>query len=153
MTWTTDPVALADTSARLYPAGIALVPRRGLVAVVGNLSDSVYLIDAATLARRGAVAVGHRPYTVLADPTHLYVSNWGDSTVSVVDVTTPAADPTTIFVGPHPSALALSGSDLYVALAGAHGLARVDLHKASVAEHVTVARAPHPPPGRDPNAP
>src|SRR5216684_2364449 len=125
MTWTTDTVALADTSAPLYPAGIALVPRRGLVAVVGNLSDSVYLIDAATLARRGAVAVGHRPYTVLADSTHLYVSNWGDSTVSVVDVTTPAADPTTIFVGPHPSALALSGSDLYVALAGANAVARL----------------------------
>src|SRR5260370_31931203 len=37
MTWTTDTVALADTSARLYPAGIALVPRRGLVAAVGRL--------------------------------------------------------------------------------------------------------------------
>jgi len=152
MTWTTDTVALADTSAPLYPAGIALVPRRGLVAVVGNLSDSVYLIDAATLARRGAVAVGHRPYTVLADSTHLYVSNWGDSTVSVVDVTTPAADPTTIFVGPHPSALALSGSDLYVALAGANGVARVDLRAGSVAEQVTLALAPHAPTGSDPNA-
>src|SRR5204862_4710674 len=51
--WATDTVALADTNARLFPAGIAAAPRQGLVAVVGNLSDSVYLIDAATLERRG----------------------------------------------------------------------------------------------------
>lgn len=152
MTWTIDSVALADPSARLYPAGLALVPRRGLVAVVGNSSDSVYWIDATTLARHGATAVGHHPYTVVADSTHLYVSNWGDSTVSVVDLTTPAADPTAIFVGPHPSALALSGADLYVALAGANGVARVDLRAGSIAEQVTLALAPHAPTGSDPNA-
>src|SRR5437763_1184134 len=55
--WSADTVPLADSSARLFAAGLTLVPTRGLVAVVGNLSDSVYLIDAATLARRGAVAV------------------------------------------------------------------------------------------------
>lgn len=152
MTWTTDTVVLADTSARLYPAGIALVPRRGLVAVVGNLSDSVYLIDAATLARRGTVAVGHRPYTAVADSTHVYVSNWGDSTVSVVAPGGPASDPTTIVVGPHPSALALSGSDLYVTLAGANRVVRVDVRTGSVAEQVTLALAPHAPTGSDPNA-
>src|SRR5947208_1666271 len=69
--WSVDTVTLADSSAQLFTAGLALVPTRGLVAVVGNLSDSVYLIDAATLARRGAVAVGHRPYTVVADVAHL----------------------------------------------------------------------------------
>src|SRR5438046_10407523 len=77
--WTTDTVTLADTSARLFAAGLAVAPTRGLVAVVGNLSDSVYLIDAATLARRGAVAVGHRPYTVAADSTHPPVSDSGAS--------------------------------------------------------------------------
>src|SRR5947208_63456 len=74
--WATDTVALADTSTRLFPAGIAAAPRQGLVAVVGNLSDSVYLIDAATLERRGAVAVGHHPYAVVADSNRLYVSDW-----------------------------------------------------------------------------
>src|SRR5207247_1200416 len=88
----------------------------GLVAVVGNLSDSVYLIDAATLARRGAVAVGHRPYTVVADVAHLYVSDWGDSTVSVVDLSATPPTRQSMFVGPHPSALALpDGRALYVA--------------------------------------
>src|SRR5256885_1241567 len=61
--WATDSVALADSGAKLFPAGIALLRRQGLVAVVGNLSDSVYLLDAATLQRRGAVAGGHPPHT------------------------------------------------------------------------------------------
>src|SRR6266436_2470338 len=65
-----------------------LVPGQGLVAVVGNLSDSVYFLDAATLERRGSVAVGHRPYTAVSSGSNLYISDWGDSTVSVVDLST-----------------------------------------------------------------
>src|SRR5256885_5300247 len=60
-----DTVTLADSSARLFAAGLTLVPTRGLVAVVGKLSDSVYLIDAATLARRGAPAWRGRKSTRL----------------------------------------------------------------------------------------
>src|SRR5881275_2283175 len=58
-TWIRDSVALADSGATLY---------------------------AATLERRGAVAVGHRPYTAVAGGSSLYVSDWGDSTVSVIDL-------------------------------------------------------------------
>src|SRR3989441_5110614 len=143
---------VADTSAKLFAAGLAVDPARGLVAIIGNLSDSVYLIDAATLTRRGAVAVGHRPYTLVADSTHLYVSDWGDSTVSVIDL--PASPPVrrSVFVGPHPSALALRGRDLFVALAGANGVARIDLARGAVVEQLTVALDPHAPLGSDPNA-
>src|SRR5437667_988896 len=151
--WATDTVTLADTSAKLFPAGIAVAPRQGLVAVVGNLSDSVYLIDAATLERRGAVAVGHRPYTAVATGSTLYISNWGDSTLSVIDLSvSPPVSRSAVFVGPHPSALALRGSELLVALAGANGVARVDLATGQVREQLTVALAPHAPPGSDPNA-
>src|SRR5437763_2815537 len=153
MAWTLDSVALADTNARVFPGGIALVPRHGLVAVAGNQSDSVYLIDAATLARRGSVAVGRRPYGAVADSAHLYVSDWGDSTVSVIDLSaSPPARGTTLFVGPHPSALALRGADLYVALAGANAVARVDLRTGTVVEQLAVALSPHAPTGSDPNA-
>jgi YVTN family beta-propeller protein len=153
MTWTLDSVALADASARLFPAGIALVPRRGLVAVVGNVSDSVYLVDAATLARRGSVAVGRRPFGAVADSAHLYVSDWGDSTVSVIDLSaSPPVRLAAIHVGPHPSALALRGPDLYVALAGANAVARVDLRTGVVVEQLAVALSPGAPTGSDPNA-
>ena len=151
--WIRDSVALADSGATLYTAGLALLPRQGLVAVVGNLSDSVYLIDAATLERRGAVAVGHRPYTAVVNGSTLYVSNWGDSTLSVIDLSvSPPVSQSAIFVGPHPSALALRRSELLVALAGANGVARVDLATGQVREQLTVALAPHAPPGSDPNA-
>jgi hypothetical protein len=151
--WLRDSVALADSGANLYAAGLALLPRQGLVAVVGNLSDSVYFIDAATLEHRGALAVGHRPYTAVAGGSTLYVSNWGDSTVSVVDLSaSPPVGLPALLVGPHPSALALRDSELLVALAGANGVVRVDLATGQVREQLTVALAPHAPPGSDPNA-
>src|SRR5438128_9243049 len=150
--WATDSVALADSGANLFAAGIALLRRQGLVAVVGNLSDSVYLLDAATLQRRGAAAVGHRPYTAVADSVHLYVSNWGDSTISVIDLSDGPTVRPSVFVGPHPSALALRGGELFVALAGWNGVARVDLATGQVREQLTVALAPHAPVGSDPNA-
>src|SRR2546427_320669 len=150
--WATDSVALADSGAKLFPAGIALLRRQGLVAVVGNLSDSVYLLDAATLQRRGAVAVGHRPYTAVADSVHLYVSNWGDSTISVIDLSDGPTVRPSVFVGPHPSALALRGGELFVALPGSNRVARVDLAPGQVREQLTVALAPHAPVGSDPNA-
>src|SRR5213594_266318 len=127
--WTADSAMLADSGAAVFPAGLALLPRLRQVAVVGNLSDSVYFLEAATLARRAAVAVGHRPYTAVADSTQLYVSDWGDSTVSIIDLsatdresfrTGPPPRRSALFVGPHPSAMALRGTDLFVALAGSN---------------------------------
>ena len=159
--WAVDTATLADPTQQLFVAGIAPVPQRGLVAAVGNLSDSVYLLDAATLTRRAAVAVGHRPYTAVADSTHLYVSDWGDSTVSVIDLSAthresfragPPLRRSAVFVGPHPSAMALRGTDLFVALAGSNGVARVDVARSQVVEQVTVALAPRAPVGSDPNA-
>src|SRR5438132_1513973 len=151
--WAVDTATLADATQQLFVGGIAPVPR-GLVAAVGNLSDSVYLLDAATLARRATVAVGHRPYTAVADSTHLYVSDWGDSTVSIIDLsaTNPPLRRSALFVGPHPSALALRGGELFVALAGSNGVARVDIATGRVVEQLTVALAPHAPVGSDPNA-
>src|SRR5437879_5720547 len=158
--WTVDTATLADAQQQLFVAGIAPAPQRGLVAAVGNLSDSVYLLDATTLARRTAVPVGHRPYTAVADSGHLYVSNWGDSSISVIDLSDrPTATGResfrvrpSIVVGPHPSAMALHGAALFVALPGAHGVARVDLTTGRVVEHLTVALAPRAPACADPNA-
>src|SRR2546422_212649 len=151
--WAVDTATLADATQQLFVGGIARAPR-GLVAAVGNLSASVSLLDATTLARRAAVAVGHRPYTAVADSTHLYVSDWGDSTVSIIDLsaTNPPLRRSALFVGPHPSALALRGGELFVALAGSNGVARVDIATGRVVEQLTVALAPHAPVGSDPNA-
>src|SRR6058998_2157493 len=138
--WIKDSVALADSGAKVYTAGLALLQRQGLVAVVGSLSDSVYFIDAATLERRGAVAVGHRPYTAVADSNRLYVSDWGDSTVSVIDLSArPPVRLSALFVGPRPSALVRRDSELYASLAGANGVVRLDLASGRAVEQLTVA--------------
>ncbi|HVH08460.1 MAG TPA: beta-propeller fold lactonase family protein, partial [Gemmatimonadales bacterium] len=73
-------------------------------------------------------------------------------TISVIDVATRTFTRGAIPVGPHPSALALRGTDLYVALAGANGVVRVDLRTRAVAERLTVALSPQAPTGSDPNA-
>src|SRR5438128_1353017 len=118
----------------LCPGAFGRPPRLRWVSVGGNVSDSVYFVHAASLERRAALAVGHRPYTAVAASAHLYVSNWGDSTVSVIDLSDRPAVRLSLFVGPHPSALALSGSALFAALAGANGVARVDLTTGEVRE-------------------
>src|SRR6266853_3102792 len=40
--WRADTLALADSNGHVFSAGAAVLPGRDLVAVVGNLSDSVY---------------------------------------------------------------------------------------------------------------
>src|SRR5207247_9790249 len=98
------------------------------------------------------VPIVHRPSAVVADSRPLYVRDWGDSTVSVIDLSASPPVRRSIFVGPHPSALALRGHDLFVALAGANGVARIDLARGAVVEQLTVARDLHAPLGSDPNA-
>ena len=159
--WRTDSMLLGDSTRKIFVAGISVLPGRSLVAAVGNLSDSVYLINAHTLQRQGAIAVGHRPYTAVADAGRLYVSDWGDSSVSVIDLNAgPPYRRTAWFVGPHPSALTLGNGSLFVALAGSNGVARVDLRTSRVTEQLTVALDPRAPAlkdshtvvGSDPNA-
>src|SRR5437016_918287 len=116
--WIRDSVALADSGAKLYTAGLVLLPRQGLVAVVGNLSDSVYFIDAATLERRGVVAVGHRPYTAVANGSTLYVAMAGSNAVAVVRLGAKGMRVAGLIpVGWYPTAVGASadGRTLYVA--------------------------------------
>jgi acid phosphatase len=106
------------------PAGLTVSPDGGTLYVADNLGDSMSAVklnpDRTTSAVQTMVKVGHNPYTVVLskDGKTAYVSNWGDSTVSVVNVT--AGVPTavkTIQVGTHPNAMALNpkANELYVA--------------------------------------
>src|SRR5207245_5889023 len=86
---------------------------------------------------------------------------WGDSSISVIDLSDRPTAPgreslrvrPSMFVGPHPSAMALRGTDLFVALAGANGVARVDVVTGRVMEQLTVALGPRAPVGSDPHRP
>jgi YVTN family beta-propeller protein len=156
--WTrADSVVLADSGAALFTAGLALAPRGDRLAVVGTLADSVYLLGAAPLRRAAAAATGSHPYTAVFAPDgrSVYVSNWGDSTISVFGVGDRALTPRrAIPVAPRPSALLVSpdGRTLYVAHAAADAVSVVDLREERVEATIALgltARAPH---GSGPNA-
>ena len=152
-----DSVVLADSGAALFAAGLALAPDGHSLAVVGDLSDSVYLLDAATLRRMDAGRTGGHPYTALFSPdgATLYVSNWNDSTVSRFAVGEHSLRPLrSIRVAPRPSAMVLGrdGRRLFVAHGAADAVSVVDLEEGRVAATIAVgltARAPH---GSTPNA-
>ena len=152
-----DSVVLADSGASLFASGLGLAPNGGRLAVVGDLCDSVYLLGASPLRRLAAAATGSHPYSALfsRDGKTLYVSNWGDSTISVYGVADAALTPRPpLVVPPRPSALALArdGRTLVVAHAAADVVSLVDLREGRVAHTVALgltARAPH---GSGPNA-
>jgi len=152
-----DSAVLADSGAALFAAGLALTPDGRYLAVVGNLADSVYLLDAATLRRTAAASTGGHPYTAAFSPDGgtLYVSNWNDSTVSRFTVGEGRLRPgRSLTVAPRPSAMVISrdGRTLYVAHAGADAVSVVDLAEGRVEATIALgltAQAPH---GSTPNA-
>jgi YVTN family beta-propeller protein len=151
-----DSLVLADSGAALFAGGLALSADGRRLAVVAQLCDSVYLLDATTMARTAAAATGSHPYTaVFAPDGTLLVSNWGDSTLSRFDVAAGSLAPRgTILVPPRPSALVVSrdGRTLYVAHAAADAVSLVDLAASRVTSTIRLsltARAPH---GTGPNA-
>jgi DNA-binding beta-propeller fold protein YncE len=155
--WRADSAVLADSGAALFAGGLALSADGRRLAVVAQLGDSVYLLDAATLRPAAAAATGSRPYTALFTPDGrtLLVSNWGDSTLSRFAVAEGALEPRgAIPVPPRPSALVVSrdGRTLYVAHAAADAVSLVDLAAARVTSTIRLSltrRAPH---GTGPNA-
>ena len=152
-----DSVVLADSGAALFAAGLALAPGGERLAVVGDLADSVYLLDASPLKRTAAAATGDHPYTAAFAPDGrtVYVSNWGDSTISVYTVGARALTPrAAIQVAPRPSALLVApdGRTLYVAHSSADEVSVVDVREGKVEATIALgltSRAPH---GSGPNA-
>jgi len=119
-----DPIVLAPGTSSFNPAGLTISPDGHKLFVADNLADSLTEVrlnpDGVTGTVLPQVRVGHNPYTVALSRFGdvAYVSNWGESTVSVLDVTrhTPTLVKT-IQVGTHPNAMALNPrrAELYVA--------------------------------------
>ncbi len=116
-----DRAVRPDPQARgAFLAGIAVHPTTGVVYVCDEAHHEVWALDGQTLALRARVAVGPHPHSCAmgADRRHLYVSNWGGRSVSIVDT---AADrrvrDVTVGLRPNDMALAPDGR-LFVACAG-----------------------------------
>jgi YVTN family beta-propeller protein len=152
-----DSVVLADSGAAVFAAGLSLSPDGRSLAVVANLADSVYVVDATTLRRTGAARTGSHPYAASFTPDGqtLVVSNWGDSTVSRFRVRRGALQALDgLAVAPRPSALVISrdGRTLYVAHAAADAVSVVDLSAGRVEATIALGLTPRAPHGSGPNA-
>ena len=145
----------ADGTGTSYPAGIAVSPNGRFVYVAENVGDRLAVIDPASGEIVQRFPVDHYPYgVVLGGKSSLFVSAWGGSTLSDFRV---LADGKLAYLGRievdrHPSALTVSGSKLYVALAGSDRVAVVDSASRKVTAYLHDSAPGAPPEGSTPNA-
>ena len=141
----------------LYPAGLAVDPDNKTLYAANNLGDSASIIDLTTNKVTATVPVGHNPYTVVLskDGKSAYVSNWGEQTVSLIDLSlkTPEVSQT-IKVGTHPNAMALNPTkdELYVANADSDNVSVIDTASDRVVRTIDLAPYPDAKVGSSPNA-
>ena len=145
----------ADATGTSYPAGVAVAPNGKFVYVAENVGNRLAVVDVVTGEIVQRFPTDHYPYgVILSDGGHLFVSAWGGTTISDFHVLADGklAYVGRIEVGRHPSALAMSGSRLYVALSGSDRVAIVDTHSRKVTGYFHDSAPGAPPEGSTPNA-
>lgn len=128
----------APAAQQVFLAGLAVHPDSGAVFVCNEGGHELWELDPETLLLRRSVAVGQHPHSVIlgGDGKHLYVSNWGSRSVSIVEQEkfTRVRD---ITVGIRPNDLAVAPDGrLFVACSGdntVHVIATGKLEKAGEA--------------------
>ena len=114
------PVAPSPDAGTVFLAGMAVHPTTGKVYVCNEANEEIWVLNAQTLALETVVGVGEYPHSCIfgADKQHLYVSNWGSRSVSVVD-TVRGRRARNIAVGIRPNDMALAPDGrLFVACSG-----------------------------------
>ena len=113
-------VSPSKEAGEVFLAGIAVQPDTGKLYVCNEANDEVWVLNPQTLALETTIPVGQHPHTCVigADHRHLYVSDWGSRSVSVVD-TVKGRRVQSIKVGLRPNDMALARDGrLFVACAG-----------------------------------
>jgi YVTN family beta-propeller protein len=170
-----DPLRLATSGGQTpsFAGGLAVARDGRSVWVTGNLTNSVSVLDTSSGAER-RIALSSRtcpvdaqgfdpsggrdclfPYTVVlsADGKTAYVSDWGQDSVSVIDVASGSVRGG-VRVGTHPSAMTLSqdGDRLYVAVTDGDAIAVVDTRTNRLVRTFSVSPYPGARVGAQPNA-
>jgi sugar lactone lactonase YvrE len=125
------------------------------VYVAENIGDHLAVVDGATGEVVQRLPTDHYPYAVtVSDDGHVFVSAWGSTTISEFHVLDDdkLAYIGRIEVGRHPSATAVKGSRLYVALAGSDRVAIVDTRTRKLISYLHDSPPGAPPEGSTPNA-
>ena len=163
----TLPKQRTDTNASLttYPGGLGLSADGATLYVALSRDNALGVVDVASGTLTGLIPVGNAPHSVIVSGSTAYVSNEGGrpatatdttnlsagtrivsdpygggsttGTVSVVDLTT-RTERSTIAVGLHPTAMALSGETLWVANTNSDTVSAIDTRTAAVADTITL---------------
>ncbi|MDB6111722.1 MAG: phosphoesterase [Pedosphaera sp.] len=110
----------APEAEQVFLSGIAIHPSTGKLYVCNEANDEIWVLNPDSLALETTIRVGSHPHTCVlgADRRHLYVSDWGSRTVSVVD-TEKMRRVREVAVGLRPNDMALAPDGrLFVACAG-----------------------------------
>ncbi len=105
---------------QVFFAGLAVDPGTGKLYACNEANHEILVLEPETLAIEGRIPVGLHPHSCVmgADRRHLYVSNWGSRSVSVVD-TRESRRVRDIGVGSRPNDMALAPDGrLFVACSG-----------------------------------
>ena len=139
-------------------SGVLADPRRGLVWAANRgtsmAATDVVAFDAKTGAIRKRVRVGVSPYELALTPDgkRLFASNWGDKSVSVVDVASLKVIKT-IPVGFNPNDMVLTADGrLFVACSNENTVYVIDSRTLEVLETISTALYPKAPVGSTPNS-
>ena len=153
--WDLSKAKTADGTGTSYPAGVAVAANGKFIYVAENVGDRLAVLDAATGEIVQRFPTDHYPYgVILSGDGHAFVSAWGGSTISDFRVLADGklAYLGRIEVGRHPSALAVRGSQLYIALAGSDRVAIVDVRSRKVTGYLQDSAPDAPSEGSTPNA-
>ncbi|HEV7384230.1 MAG TPA: cytochrome D1 domain-containing protein, partial [Phenylobacterium sp.] len=139
-------------------SGVLADPKRGLVWAANRgtsmAATDVVAFDAKTGAIKKRVRVGVSPYELALTPDgkRLFVSNWGDKSVSVVDVASQKVVKT-IPVGFNPNDMVLTADGrLFVACSNENTVYVIDSRTLEVLETVSTALHRKAPEGSTPNS-
>lgn len=125
------------------PSDVDVTPDGVKALVTYPSTNKVQEIDLGTTTVAGTVPVGDTPFKVAINPTgtRAYVTNFGDHTVSVLDLTvSPPTVQATIPVGLNPTGIAVApdGSKVFVAQKTSQSVAVIDANDKSLAYNQTV---------------
>ncbi len=86
------------------------------------------------------IAVGKYPYEVAFDGAHVWVANYGENSLSKIDIVTNAV--ATVPVGTNPRGVAFDGEHIWVANSGDNSVSKIDIATNAVVATVSVGDNP-----------
>ncbi len=107
-------------SGPVFLAGLAIHPATGRIYVCNEANHEIWVLHPDTLVREAVVPTGQHPHSCLvgADRKHLYVTNWGSRSVTIIDLAkNRRVRDITVGLRPNDLALAPDGR-LFVACSG-----------------------------------